>query len=591
MALAIYQSVAQDSSGNALASPTVEVRRESDNGLASLFSDRAGSTSIGNPFTGNSDGTFSFFVVGDAYKITVTQGATTRTLRYVAIGTAAEHDEGDTRVLYYDVKVDFGAVGDGSTDDTAAIQDALDTVPAGSTLYFPEGFYMVEGSGTSALTRNLPINIFGQGFGNTGLMFTASVPNTRSMLTFAAPFSSYQGIHISDMGFYAQTKGLDLLRIDAGSNLIYGCLIEQCYFTEPDAGFGVHTIDNVAYSTIQRCNIAGIWLEDTGDGFTIRENVIGGSSHCILATFTVGAGGFVVMSNVIAGTAGHVVIRNGVAPVIAFNEFETPVSVANTHNFLVDIGSTNSPPDTVLGALLIGNQYSVLTGTSDPVPIKIRTNVEGAQIRENKIFNQTGSHVVIDSGAVATVFDRSVLCYAGATSVQAVVSDSGVRTSFLAPQMRLFLSANQTGTDTASAQVWFPGAGANSLTLRAGAYEFEGLLMVSKTAGTTSRTIGMNFGGSATFSAIAYEAVAVSVDSTIFSGVQNPVASYVETASNQTVYGIASTSANQLFLIKVRGTMRLSGGGSIIPQFQYSAAPGGAPTVRANSFFKVWESS
>ena len=38
----------------------------------------------------------------------------------------------------------FGAVGDGVTDDAAAIQAALDALPAsGGTVYFPLGIYMV----------------------------------------------------------------------------------------------------------------------------------------------------------------------------------------------------------------------------------------------------------------------------------------------------------------------------------------------------------------------------------------------------------------------------------------------------------------
>ena len=56
---------------------------------------------------------------------------------------------------------DFGAVGDGSTDDTAAIQAAMNAVPAvGAIVYFPAGTYLVTAQLTST---DKPIYILGQG--------------------------------------------------------------------------------------------------------------------------------------------------------------------------------------------------------------------------------------------------------------------------------------------------------------------------------------------------------------------------------------------------------------------------------------------
>ena len=95
MTLPIWQATITDEDGTVQASASVEVRRESDNGLASLFSDRTGSSPISNPMTTGADGFAQFFVTGGEYKITATSAAGTKTWRWVEIqdfGTAATAD-------------------------------------------------------------------------------------------------------------------------------------------------------------------------------------------------------------------------------------------------------------------------------------------------------------------------------------------------------------------------------------------------------------------------------------------------------------------------------------------------------------------
>jgi hypothetical protein len=39
--------------------------------------------------------------------------------------------------------------------------------------------------------------------------------------------------------------------------------------------------------------------------------------------------------------------------------------------------------------------------------------------------------------------------------------------------------------------------------------------------------------------------------------------------------------------LDLRGIVRINAAGTFIPQFQYSAAPGGAPTIQQNTFFML----
>jgi hypothetical protein len=53
---------------------------------------------------------------------------------------------------WINVRTDFGAKGDGTTDDTAAIQGALAAVPVGGVVYFPNGVYEISSPLTVSVT-------------------------------------------------------------------------------------------------------------------------------------------------------------------------------------------------------------------------------------------------------------------------------------------------------------------------------------------------------------------------------------------------------------------------------------------------------
>lgn len=92
MALAIWQRTIVDDEGNILAGASVEVRLESTGNLATLKSNRAGSSGAANPITADSNGFVQFYVSGGAYQIVATKDGLTKTWRYVGIGTACETD-------------------------------------------------------------------------------------------------------------------------------------------------------------------------------------------------------------------------------------------------------------------------------------------------------------------------------------------------------------------------------------------------------------------------------------------------------------------------------------------------------------------
>jgi hypothetical protein len=64
--------------------------------------------------------------------------------------------------------------------------------------------------------------------------------------------------------------------------------------------------------------------------------------------------------------------------------------------------------------------------------------------------------------------------------------------------------------------------------------------------------------------------------------------SMVESAvATATQIKAASTSTTEVIVFTIEGIVRINAAGTFIPQFQYSAAPGGAPTIQTNTYFTM----
>ena len=88
-----WQRTIVNGSGEVVPSVNIEVRRHvAGTPLAQLYSDREGTTPIGNPFTADSDGFAAFHVRGGAYRIRAYTIGFERIWEYVGIGTLQEMD-------------------------------------------------------------------------------------------------------------------------------------------------------------------------------------------------------------------------------------------------------------------------------------------------------------------------------------------------------------------------------------------------------------------------------------------------------------------------------------------------------------------
>jgi hypothetical protein len=139
-----------------------------------------------------------------------------------------------------------------------------------------------------------------------------------------------------------------------------------------------------------------------------------------------------------------------------------------------------------------------------------------------------------------------------------------------------------TCLDDTSVQSMFTSA-KDALSLPVGTYEYEINFIWTGSGNAISHTTSVGFGGTATIGAIGGAAFAAvrslssySATSSAF-GVRNDVALIVG----------AAAATNPAGMWYERGIFTVTVAGTIIPQFQFSAAPGNSPSVRTGTFFRV----
>jgi hypothetical protein len=148
---------------------------------------------------------------------------------------------------------------------------------------------------------------------------------------------------------------------------------------------------------------------------------------------------------------------------------------------------------------------------------------------------------------------------------------------------RTLVADDAGGQNVSTAQPWFPSAGGVTL-IASETYRFYGRLWATRTAGVTSHTTAVLFGGAATLNSITYWAEARTGDANALASTNG----FRATSNAALVIKAASTSATEDLDIFVEGIVRINAGGSFIPQFQYSVAPGGTPTIKQGTHFVVW---
>jgi hypothetical protein len=173
------------------------------------------------------------------------------------------------------------------------------------------------------------------------------------------------------------------------------------------------------------------------------------------------------------------------------------------------------------------------------------------------------------------------------TSARTIVVGDQVMLALTGEQMRRIeghlsiLQSDWSVSSVATAQNVF-NTSQDVITLEASTlYEVEG--WYSLTTGTTAHTLGISFlaGGSLTINWMNLHARGFNVVANGTATATN--GSYIDRLANTVVTASATTAGNMVWF---KGHMSINAGGTITPQFQFSAGPTGTNLVKAGSWLK-----
>ena len=196
---------------------------------------------------------------------------------------------------WFNVKDNYGAVGNGSTDDTTSIQNAINAAQAagGGIVFFPAGEYKI----TTALSITSSITLMGCGSGGSGGVQAVIIAAVGiNGINIVLP--SLAGVELKDLAIvYATPATANTTAITlncATASFTQHCLFDNLYIGNADTCLGINAS---VYFTVRSC------LFD-------RYGTNGGNGLIVQNSTLADAGDYTIDGNTFAPTAGIAIILN-----------------------------------------------------------------------------------------------------------------------------------------------------------------------------------------------------------------------------------------------------------------------------------------
>ncbi|MFA7373138.1 MAG: glycosyl hydrolase family 28-related protein [bacterium] len=318
-----------------------------------------------------------------------------------------------TRGPIVDVRA-YGAAGDGLTDDTIAIQNAVDGADVGAVIYFPKGAYLL--SDEIMVTKRLNF----QGDGHASQLFQSNT--SKSMFVIGSSSISINAMLMRDLYLASAATASDTALLNLTcvhrsrfDNVImlggyYGVFLKSSLcntFVDLKTGNNIRGHFKQTYSSINQC-----WIYIKKDAMSSATSNANRFYNLLLEGGTNGIyfdgesqGGLSCYGGTIEGLA-----STGTSIDIYNNQ--TPIVISGVHfensDGHKDINITNSCNVLVEGILgkyvLISSGANIKIANSYIGQVEISSGVKGANI-ENVKYNGSGNGWIRDHAADTEMFN------------------------------------------------------------------------------------------------------------------------------------------------------------------------------------------
>jgi hypothetical protein len=247
------------------------------------------------------------------------------------------------------------------------------------------------------------------------------------------------------------------------------------------------------------------------------------------------------------------------------------ITTAGTANLTTIVGSTASLTGNVTGGnVLTGGLVSATGNVTGGNIIGFVRPSTGSASQSPMLFT-AGTNL---TSPVGGAMEYDTVFYGTPTSNRGV----------LGAQHFIMLTSDYTANDSASAQKVFNNPTNGAIALSASrTYLFDAVYYITRAAGSTSHTLSTLFNSTSALTSITYIAETTSTTGNTLGAVSR----IYGTGVTGVVITGASTSTTENITVVLRGTIRTNGTTTFTPQIQYSSAPGGAPTILTNSYFRL----